>query len=513
MLFRSDTSSGTTATMPIRNTVRTIEEDWVRAANDEVDQRTQQRKYQPILKVLPDPAYEEEDFNDVEELDTEISNDTNNNTGSTLSALQIRSDGFASNYPRPSEKSILTAMENESELLNVRVNCHFSEDQDQTSIYAETTRRTITVRDNMTTTHSRNRRGSRSSRTLTDSAVLETTRRIDMNTVDHVGNDDSNSTAATNHPVLQKNCDPIKNHGKSKRNKNDDTVETDIVIPASCPLPSPIHHEQFYDCTAEISEDPTNTSLNMMLQAKTPNKDTFDHDTAAMDDMETAPNATPLNKENSNGDGLVDRDVLTTPPRRSTEPVSCRTSSENGVQDMDLTTTVLGIVAKALTPSKLSSQLISLATTNKKRQQSVALKEPPNVNDTPSKKKIKQIAAKTTTPTRLQDPTEVTHQIQLQGQHPPMILCQTSDAPNKEGKIPIRTVRVTKKLWSSLKPHQIEGIRFMWRNCFADLAYYDEGNTAHCGGCILAHNMGLVRIRCAIVCNGTFVGCILLILI
>jgi hypothetical protein len=40
----------------------------------------------------------------------------------------------------------------------------------------------------------------------------------------------------------------------------------------------------------------------------------------------------------------------------------------------------------------------------------------------------------------------------------------------------------------NLKEHQKEGIKFMYKNTFADLAGEEEANI---GGCILAHSMGL----------------------
>jgi SNF2 family DNA or RNA helicase len=40
-----------------------------------------------------------------------------------------------------------------------------------------------------------------------------------------------------------------------------------------------------------------------------------------------------------------------------------------------------------------------------------------------------------------------------------------------------------------LKPHQVEGVHFMWQNSFSDFAKYFKGNAEQIGGCILAHNM------------------------
>ena len=201
---------------------------------------------------------------------------------------------------------------------------------------------------------------------------------------------------------------------------------------------------------------------------------------------------TPLN-ESQNANENVNLDAVTTPSRHTREPTIARTTVENGVQNVDVTETTFGSMSKEVPPSKsfTGSQIVSLDYSNKKRRQSDLLIEVPTSNDTSSKKK-KQTAFKSINPTRIQDPAFVTHQQQLQEQHPPMILCQTTDPPNEDGNRPIRTVRVTEKLWRPLKQHQIDGVRFMWRNCFADFAYYNNGNTAHCGGCILAHNMGLV---------------------
>ena len=507
-----------------------IDEDWVRAADHEVDQRIQQRKSQPIRKVLPDAAYETEDFHNVEELDSDSdlpSQYPNRDEGTeTLSALQMRSDGFALNVPRPSHQSILSAIQHESELLKVQVKCHITEDQDEQYIYAETTRRTILVRDSSTTKRRRNRRSSdRSSQT--NHSTPEGTTPTDPSSFDQ---GDKNTTSVfSNGPTTQKNFDSIMERNKSDTSEAVDgpledndivAAETDANIPASCT--SPTNDDQFYDCTTD-PVDPIDNSMEGIAQMETsqtdPNKDVVDDMGTSLDatpwtpkkdpnkveddDMESALEATPWTTlDDKNGDESVDRDVVSTPSRQATE-----SSSKNGEQEVNMEQTVLGIVTKALTPSQLSSRIISIATSNKKRLQASSLMEPPNVNDTPLKKKKKQTAAKTVSSTRVQDPTDVTYQIPVQGQHPPMILCQSSDAPNKDGKSPIRTVRVSKKLWAPLKPHQIEGVRFMWRNCFADFAYYEKGNTAQCGGCILAHNMGLVRVH-GVVCGDTIVGCI-----
>lgn len=53
----------------------------------------------------------------------------------------------------------------------------------------------------------------------------------------------------------------------------------------------------------------------------------------------------------------------------------------------------------------------------------------------------------------------------------------------------IRTITIAEPLAKVLKSHQVEGIRFMWRNTFSDLAYTDPSHddVGNIGGCILAH--------------------------
>jgi SNF2 family DNA or RNA helicase len=51
-------------------------------------------------------------------------------------------------------------------------------------------------------------------------------------------------------------------------------------------------------------------------------------------------------------------------------------------------------------------------------------------------------------------------------------------------------VLVAKKLAKRLKPHQIDGIRFIWQNLIVDISKLRDPD--HGGlGCVLAHSMGL----------------------
>lgn len=57
------------------------------------------------------------------------------------------------------------------------------------------------------------------------------------------------------------------------------------------------------------------------------------------------------------------------------------------------------------------------------------------------------------------------------------------------------SIRVAEHLAKVLKPHQKEGVQFMFQNTFHDLAFPEDKLTEKVkegiGGCILAHNMGL----------------------
>jgi SNF2 family DNA or RNA helicase len=61
-----------------------------------------------------------------------------------------------------------------------------------------------------------------------------------------------------------------------------------------------------------------------------------------------------------------------------------------------------------------------------------------------------------------------------------------------------RSVRLANAIASHLKPHQIEGIKFMWRNTCSDLPMIQTREEMllekDVGGCILAHMMGLGKL-------------------
>jgi hypothetical protein len=70
-----------------------------------------------------------------------------------------------------------------------------------------------------------------------------------------------------------------------------------------------------------------------------------------------------------------------------------------------------------------------------------------------------------------------------------LFLCSTSLQGAE--KPTVRIVTVAKPFVKILKPHQIEGIKFIWENAFSDFAHCKSGDPTKVGGCILAHNMGL----------------------
>lgn len=90
----------------------------------------------------------------------------------------------------------------------------------------------------------------------------------------------------------------------------------------------------------------------------------------------------------------------------------------------------------------------------------------------------------------------------------PLDLCSSSDEQDVEASVAqpktgqgtssfcicssdVRKVYVNRKLVKLLKPHQKEGVQFIWNSSFCDFADHPEGSEEHpkLGGCILAHNM------------------------
>ena len=64
------------------------------------------------------------------------------------------------------------------------------------------------------------------------------------------------------------------------------------------------------------------------------------------------------------------------------------------------------------------------------------------------------------------------------------------------------TIQVAEELAKVLKPHQKEGVQFMFKNTFHDIAFPKDKLTEdvkeQIGGCILAHNMGLGKSLCCV---------------
>lgn len=56
-------------------------------------------------------------------------------------------------------------------------------------------------------------------------------------------------------------------------------------------------------------------------------------------------------------------------------------------------------------------------------------------------------------------------------------------------------ISVDENLVKILKPHQAEGLTFMWRTCFGSIENIRK-NERVIKGCVLAHCMGLGKIQC-----------------
>lgn len=65
---------------------------------------------------------------------------------------------------------------------------------------------------------------------------------------------------------------------------------------------------------------------------------------------------------------------------------------------------------------------------------------------------------------------------------------ENDKVPSENEKLIHNLISVDKGLVKILKPHQKEGVKFMWDACFESR---DSINTSTGGGCILAHCMGL----------------------
>lgn len=72
-----------------------------------------------------------------------------------------------------------------------------------------------------------------------------------------------------------------------------------------------------------------------------------------------------------------------------------------------------------------------------------------------------------------------------------LILAASQANPSKSrGKAGRVVVTIAEPLARKLKPHQKEGVQFMWNNSFSDLFPTDENTQDDSGGCILAHVRG-----------------------
>ena len=80
-----------------------------------------------------------------------------------------------------------------------------------------------------------------------------------------------------------------------------------------------------------------------------------------------------------------------------------------------------------------------------------------------------------------------------------VLSCEASDADDANTHSERTTVAIAEPLSKFLKPHQREAIEFLFRNSFYDFTYLDSHEAAKqkekIGGCILAHNMGLGKVK------------------
>jgi hypothetical protein len=387
--------------------------------------------------------------------------------------ISKRTDGFEAIYPPPSQQSVLSALQNET-LSNVQVQRRIDDDYDQHVIQSETKQRSIFVSDHTFKSSYRNRRYSRKQSLPRN--------RNSIQSVTQNKHDDSSTFIQSPPPIHETNLEiasddrtAIESPLIASLHQHEHQTIDDEMVPVTT------DQDQFSDCTNNIAS--TTDMLNEIVNVNQPNKALID--TIAEATTSKSVSEDKKAQDDRYGDSHVVRH--TNDIDNEKHYVDEEAAKEN-VESMISTAEARDIVANAINNHKkdcINNTDTNICTPSKKRRQSAILDESTTIEITPnSRKKNKAIV-----PFQDRQCPPILHRLDT----PPMILCQLSDPANSAGVLPIRSVRVNKQIWKHLKSHQMDGVKFMWQNCFSDFAYYKSGKTDHCGGCILAHNMGLVR--------------------
>jgi hypothetical protein len=510
-----------------------VTEDWINAANMEIDLRIQERRCQYEKNILTDAAYDNEDFGDVEDLGTMVNTETEHSSwratgddGDANNFAKLR-PGFASLHARPSMKKIEEAIQHET-LLNVAVQNFVSDDQDQQHILEEKKSAILVscnddtssnnhhgerfyVRNEFRSVAEKLKRKSNSGNNSSSSCI--DTQQQQLRTTPVFPTTESDSTYGTPDAFSENDCG--SNYATPDTIHYCTSTSGRIFVPEmsrdSVSIPNVLagelqdvstHHssESLLECsilgdTASIQATPEkvrvdygvpNTSERIVLEVLQ------EHEPPHPTDELPAESLSHQDAPEVVQECAVEREIVSIPPT----PEAIHKSELVSIQPPDPDVLLNNVIGTPPVDARCESVIsVSSSTMSNDLSDGSPVQVP---------RAVSLFAPSSTEPDTTKTVT-ANHSISSDGclddvapdyekkEPHALYLCHRSDAPNQDGIDPIRTVRVAQQLSKQLKPHQVDGVKFMWRNCFSDFSYYRNGNVQHCGGCILAHNMGLVR--------------------
>jgi hypothetical protein len=502
-------------------------EAWIRAADLEVERRIQERRGQVERNILSDDKYEADFFTDVEDLGTGTIPE-GNETSEDAEILALR-PGFSSKLQRPSSQRLQEAMSNE-DALQVAVQTYVGDDQDQQILLQEKknavmgSKSRFYIRNEFRAFSKSQRRNSSGQRKRSATAVLRepsepqatpTCQSEFASSVVHrevstenEGVPMNDSPDSTLNNVARQLLQEYAPSDVSKKQAISDDQQDDYGTQDATDNPNDMSgiaefSPDTYRISQQVSEQIVEQVLqgtkvvggrafNVMRGSDSQNEvisvasssesqknvstrvigATLDSDDSrlAMDEHDSALDSKMPSETNSKK-VAKGRKVNTPDSKRSPRKVLKRKVAI-AVYSSNKAGMLREIVVPVNTPGKRRKKMTSPSPNG---QSAISILSSIADNDPPVAVSDKEL---------VDDGTEIQR----------IVLCSLSDPPNSDGIQPIRTIRVNQKLSKHLKPHQVEGVKFMWRNCFSDFAFHPQGRPDQIGGCILAHNMGLVSV-------------------
>jgi hypothetical protein len=507
------------------------DEAWIRAADLEVERRMQERNGQLERNILPDEAYEADVFMDVEDLGTATISGEGNETCEDAKILALR-PGFPSKLQRPSSQRLQAAMSNEDSL-QISVQMYVGDDQDQQILLQEKknavmgSKNRFHIRNEFRSFTKSRKRNSNCQRRRSSTSVLREPSEPQLTlfcqseceppSVCPVvsiesGADTSNNTPDTTHNKVSRQFrQECAGPDVSQEQSVSEDLQEDIAVLNDSGTPIEM-------CDVAETEFSPNTYKASQLLSKRIVEQVMKETIVAGVDGESqgevmsitgSPQIRRTNKRmstpviesaagNDTSRHAIDEHDLGLKSKMQRKIVSKKATkglkSNSGTPDSKRTTRKalkrkIGFEVDTSTPDEILREIVVSANTPGKRRKNVT-------SPSPSGQSAISISSSITdndipfavSDKELFDTGSSNEGTEIQK----IVLCSLSDAPNSDGTQPIRTIRVNRELSKHLKPHQVEGVKFMWRNCFSDFAYYRKGRPDQSGGCILAHSMGLV---------------------